>query len=199
MNSTTALVLLHCYLLAAVVTSAPSSPPSFREAVEGAKTLVEKILEELPPAYSAAISAQGFSLDSPIQNLNLHLMSMSLQIPGPPVLKPFSDSFTLETCVSRMLAGVQLHQNLLAVLSGRLAGLEELKADVRDLLAHIMKLKEAALMEGGALEQNRGSDLDARLTDSYTVQVAAHTVLTQLRSFCHDLTRSFRALATYRL
>lgn len=126
-----------------------------------------------------------------------------------------------DTCVSRMLAGVQLHQNLLAVLSGRLAGLEELKADVRDLLAHIMKvpptaagssscirmelqlslfqLKEAALMEGSALEQNRGSDLDARLTDSYTVQVAAHTVLTQLRSFCHDLTRSFRALATYRL
>lgn len=62
----------------------------------------------------------------------------------------------------------------------------------------VFQLKEAALIRGDASEQNRGSDLEARLTDSYTVQVAAHAVLTQLRSFCHDLSRSFRALAAYR-
>ncbi|XP_024140187.1 uncharacterized protein LOC112153943 isoform X1 [Oryzias melastigma] len=198
MNGSTALILLRGFLFAAAVTAAPGAPPSFREAVEGARTLVGKILEGVPPAYSAAVSAQGFTLDPPVQNLNLHLLTLSLHIPAPPVLKPVSENFPLDTCVSRMAGGVQLHQNLLAVLSGRLSGLEELKADLRDLLAHIMKLKEAALIRGDASEQNRGSDLEARLTDSYTVQVAAHAVLTQLRSFCHDLSRSFRALAAYR-
>ena len=41
-------------------------------------------------------------------------------------------------------------------------------------------------------------DLASRLQSNYEAQTAAHLTLIQLRSFCHDLTRSLRAINTYR-
>jgi len=138
-----------------------------------------------------------------------------------------------------MSAGSQLFQDLLGVLSSKLSGLEDLRADLRDLLTHINKvthtpamtsqlhaaalslheqpafwscdhgcdwltavcalqLKELGELGGDGSDQSPSLDLAPHLHDSYKVQVIVHVTLTQLRSFCHDLTRSLRALATYR-
>ncbi|KAM6904662.1 colony stimulating factor 3 (granulocyte) b [Xenentodon cancila] len=191
-------VLLHCFLFAAFVRSAPVNSPAFKVAAERAQSLVEKILKDVPAAYAAAVHTEGFSLDVPSQTLNLEMMVSSLGIPAAPVLKPLSQRFTPDMCVGHMSAGTQLFQGLLGNLSKKLSGLENLKADLRDLLTHIDKLKEAAQLTSDGLDQNHGPDLVLHLQDSYEEQVAVHVTLRQLRSFCHDLIRSLRALAVYR-
>ncbi|KAM4531536.1 colony stimulating factor 3 (granulocyte) b [Odontesthes bonariensis] len=198
MDSTTVVALLHCFLFASLVQSAPISSPAFKAAAERAKTLVEKILRDIPAAHSASVSTEGFTLDPSSQISNLQLMVTSMGIPAAPVLKPLSGRFTPDTCVSHMSAGSQLYQELLGVLSGKLSGLEDLRADLRDLLTHINKLKELGELGADASDRTPRLDLAPHLQDSYTVQVLVHVTLTQLRSFCHDLTRSLRALATYR-
>lgn len=122
--------------------------------------------------------------------------------------------------MSRMLAGGQLYQGLLGVLSERVGGLTELSADIRDLLTHVRKvtptpvvtshlscavigsshlcvfqMKEAGGLVDDDPDQNPSLDLGRRLHGNYEVQVAVHLTLTQLRSFCHDLIRSLRAIA----
>lgn len=59
-------------------------------------------------------------------------------------------------------------------------------------------MKEVAQLSGGVLDPNHSLDLAYHLQGNYEVQVAAHLTLTQLRSFCHDLIRSLRVVATYR-
>nr|XP_033501594.1 granulocyte colony-stimulating factor-like isoform X1 [Epinephelus lanceolatus] len=189
--------LLHCFLLADLIQSAPVSSP-LTEAAERAKTLVEKILRDIPTVHAATITTQGLTLDSAAQTTNLQMMVTSLGIPAAPVLKPPSERFTLDDCVSRMAAGSRLYQGLLGVLSDRLSGLSDLRADLRDLLTRINKMKEAAQLSGGSAA-DQSLDLASRLHGNYEVQVATHLTLTQLRSFCHDLIRSLRAVSTYKL
>ncbi|XP_069565174.1 granulocyte colony-stimulating factor-like [Brachyistius frenatus] len=200
MDTRIAIALLHCFLFTTLVQSAPVSspsalPPAFREAAERAKTLVEKILGDIPAVHAAAITTEGLTLSGSMQTSNLQMMVTSLGIPPAPVLKPLSERFSLDTCVQRMLAGGQLYQGLLGVLSDRLGGLKDLRADLRDLLTHITKMKEAAQLSSP--DQNQILDLDP-LDDTFKLQVAAHVTLTRLRSFCHDLIRSLRAAAAYR-
>ncbi|XP_013878618.1 uncharacterized protein LOC106528090 [Austrofundulus limnaeus] len=199
MDTWAAVFLLSHFLFTSSVQSAPtpSLPPAFQETAVRANALVEKILKILPAAHSATISIQGLSLDSSTQTSNLHLMEPSLGVPASPFLKQPSAHFTLDMCVSRMLAGVQMYQDLLEVLSTSLSGLEDLRSDLRDLLTHINKMKEVAQLEGDGSDQNPSLDLVSGLKDSYRVQVAAHLTLTQLRSFCHDLIRTFRVLPSY--
>lgn len=59
-------------------------------------------------------------------------------------------------------------------------------------------MKEAAQLDGGVLDPSPGLHLDSQPHGNYEVQVAAHLTLMKLRSFCHDLIRSLRAIATYR-
>uniref|UniRef100_A0A3Q3IB71 Granulocyte colony-stimulating factor n=1 Tax=Monopterus albus TaxID=43700 RepID=A0A3Q3IB71_MONAL len=196
--------LLHYFLFAVLVQSASISSPTnlslmFREAVEQTKMLVEKILKDLPTVHAAAVTIEGLTLNPPSQTINLEMMAMSLGIPAAPVIKPLSERFTLDICVSRMLAGTRLYQGLLGVLSDKVDGLDDLKVDLRDLLLRISKMKEAAQLEGGdSLDQNSRLDLASRLPGNYEVQVAVHLTVSQLRSFCHDLIRSLRTIATYR-
>ncbi|KAJ4921375.1 hypothetical protein JOQ06_022819 [Pogonophryne albipinna] len=188
MKPATVATLLLCFLLVALTRSAPlsSAPPAaLRAAVERAKTLVEKILRDVPAVYEAAVTMQGLTLDPPSQTSDLQMMVSSLGIPPAPVLKPPSETFTL------------LYQGLLGDLSERLSGLSDLRADLRDLHTHINKMKEAAHLVRVGEGQN--VDLASRLHGNYEVQVAAHLTLTQLRSFCHDLVRSLRAVAAYQL
>ncbi|XP_051797159.1 uncharacterized protein LOC110965910 [Acanthochromis polyacanthus] len=190
--------LLHCFLFAVLVQSAPiSSPndltPAFKEAAKRAKTLVEKILRDIPTVHGNTVNTEGLSLDSSSQNTNLHMMVTSLGIPASPVLKPLSEHFTVDMYVSRMSAGSQLYQGLLGVLSDKLSGLNDLRADLRDLLTHITKMKEAAQLDGNISDQNQVPDLASRLNGNYEVQVAIHVTLTQLQSFCQDLIRTLRA------
>ncbi|XP_042338238.1 granulocyte colony-stimulating factor-like [Plectropomus leopardus] len=202
MKPATVAVLLLCYLLVNLIQSAPVSSPSnpsaaLTAAAERAKTLVEKILKDVPTVHAATVTTEGLTLDGAAQTANLQMMVTSLGIPAAPVLKPPSERFTLDDCVSHMAAGVRLHQGLLGVLSERLSGLSDLRADLRDLLTHITKMKEAAQLGSGS-EAGQSPDLASRLHGNYEVQVATHLTLTQLRSFCHDLIRSLRAVATYR-
>nr|XP_046272496.1 granulocyte colony-stimulating factor-like isoform X2 [Scatophagus argus] len=199
MNSATVLILLQHLLF--VVQSAPvssSDPPSaFREAAERAKTLVEKILKDIPTVHAAAINTEGLTLDASTHTANLQMMMTSLDIPPAPVLKPLSERFTLDICVSRMSAGSRLYQGLLGGLSDRLSGLNDLRADLRDLQTHLHKMEEEVQLGSSVMDQTHSVDLTSRLRGNYEVQVAAHLTLTQLRSFCHDLIRSLRAVATY--
>ncbi|XP_034567703.1 granulocyte colony-stimulating factor-like [Notolabrus celidotus] len=195
-------VLLQQYLFADLVRSAPLGslsdlPPSFREAAERAKTLAEKILNDIPAVYSTTVHTEGLTLDPSTQTANLQMMVTSLGIPAAPVLKPLSERFTLDTCVSRMSAGSRLYQGLLGVLSRRQSGLSDLHADLRDLLTHINKMKEVAQLSSG--EEDPNHSLDLTLHGSYDFQVAVHLTLTQLRSFCHDLMRSLRAVTSHRI
>nr|XP_020478718.1 granulocyte colony-stimulating factor-like isoform X1 [Monopterus albus] len=204
MNPLRVFALLHYFLFAVLVQSASISSPTnlslmFREAVEQTKMLVEKILKDLPTVHAAAVTIEGLTLNPPSQTINLEMMAMSLGIPAAPVIKPLSERFTLDICVSRMLAGTRLYQGLLGVLSDKVDGLDDLKVDLRDLLLRISKMKEAAQLEGGdSLDQNSRLDLASRLPGNYEVQVAVHLTVSQLRSFCHDLIRSLRTIATYR-
>ncbi|KAM9394368.1 uncharacterized protein KZ484_005425 isoform 2-T2 [Pholidichthys leucotaenia] len=161
--------------------------------------LVEKLLEDIPTLHAASINTEGLTLDSSSHTANLQIMVTSLGIPASPVLKPLSERFTLDMCVSRMLVGSHLYQRLLGVLSDKLSGLKDLSADLRDLVTHLTKMKEAAQLSTDPSDQNQTLDLASRLPGDYEVQVAAHVTLTQLRSFCHDLIRSLRSIATYRL
>ncbi len=60
-------------------------------------------------------------------------------------------------------------------------------------------MKEVAQLSSDEVDQNPGHDLASSLQGSYEVQVAVHLTLMQLRSFCHDVIRSLRAVASYRL
>ncbi|XP_029364727.1 colony stimulating factor 3 (granulocyte) b [Echeneis naucrates] len=201
MDTRTAIVLLHCFLFAVLVQSAPvgpgsDPPPAFGEAAERAKVLLEKILKDLPAVHAITVNAEGLTFDPSAHTTNLQMMVRSLGIPASPVIKPLSERFTLDMCVSRMMAGCRLYQELLGVLSKRLSGLQDLRVDLRDLLTHITKMKEVARLGGDSSDQD--PDLDLLLSclhGNYDVQVAVHLTLTQLRSFCHDLIRSLRAIS----
>lgn len=60
-------------------------------------------------------------------------------------------------------------------------------------------MKEAAQLDAGVPDQKQSLELGLRLEGDYNTQVALHLTLTRLRSFCHDLSRSLRAVVTYRL
>ncbi|XP_074513250.1 colony stimulating factor 3 (granulocyte) b isoform X2 [Sebastes fasciatus] len=195
MNSATVAALLHCFLLAHFIQSAPVVV-LLNETAQPAMTLVNKILIDVRTVHAAAVTNEGLTLDSSTQTSKLLTMVASLRIPAAPVLKlPHED--TLDVCLSRMLAGVQLYQGLLGDLSGRLSGLSDLKADLRDLLNHITEIKKAAQL-GGEAVQNQSVDLASRLQGDYEVQVAANATLKQLLSFCHDLMRSLKKIDDYR-
>ncbi|XP_076023634.1 uncharacterized protein LOC143013831 [Genypterus blacodes] len=199
MNLQTVFALLHCCIFKLCVQSAPVVPvdSSLQQTVERAKTLVEKILREVPAVHRAAITMEGLTLDPSSHPTNLQMMVRSLGIPPAPILKPLSQHFTMEECVSRMSAGVRLHQELLGVLSSKVSAVTDVRADLRDLNTHISKIKELTQL-GGVAEQYQSPDLASRLHGNYDIQVAAHVTLQQLRSFCHDLIRSLRHIATYR-
>uniref|UniRef100_A0A668RVV8 Uncharacterized protein n=1 Tax=Oreochromis aureus TaxID=47969 RepID=A0A668RVV8_OREAU len=198
MNAFTVVALLHCFLLAALVQSAPVSLPSnpsqtFKEAVERVMRLVEKIRKDVRSVHDAYCPPQGLTLDPSSQTGQLEMMRITLGIPDTPVLKELSEQFT-DMCVSRMLAGGRLYQGLLVDLSGRLGGLEALSAELRDLVTHINQMKDTAQLSSDSSDQS-SLDLTLNLHGNYDVQVAAHLTLCQLLEFCHDLIRSLRNMA----
>lgn len=199
MNAFTVVALLQCFLLAALVQSAPVSSPSnpsqtFKEAVERVKRLVEKIRKDVRSVHGSIINIDGLTLDPSSQTGELEMKRINLGIPDPPVLKELSEQFTEDMCVSRMLAGGRLYQGLLVDLSHRLGGLEALSAELRDLVTHINQMKDAAQLSSDSSDQS-SLDLTLNLHGNYDVQVAAHLTLCQLLEFCHDLIRSLRSMA----
>lgn len=65
------------------------------------------------------------------------------------------------------------------------------------VFSHWWQMKETFGVDVDTSEVLTG-DVSSRLHGDYEAQVAAHLTLVQLRSFCHDLSRSLRAINTYR-
>ncbi|CAL8272612.1 unnamed protein product [Lota lota] len=140
--------------------------------------------------------SQDLALEPSSQGLMLQRMVSSLGISTPPALMPLSAHFTLENSLNRMSVGIKLHQDLLGALATQLVGLDDLRADLRDLLTQITKMQE--LGRWSSDESYQSPDLAARLHGDYELQVANHLTLTQLRAFCQDIVRSMRNISTYR-
>ncbi|XP_061701315.1 uncharacterized protein LOC133514061 isoform X2 [Syngnathoides biaculeatus] len=182
------LPLLCCFLSAPAIRSAPAAapPPALRDALERARMLADKIAKE----------AEGSTLDFSQPTGDLQMMAAALRIPPAPVLKPLSEHFDTDTCLERTAEGVRMFQDLLEVLSERLGGLDGLRADLRDLLAQIAKVREAARPGGAEPGRDRRPGMAAQLHGDFEAQTAARLTLAQLRSFAHDVIRSLRAIAT---
>ncbi|KAJ8251873.1 hypothetical protein GJAV_G00226380 [Gymnothorax javanicus] len=163
----------------------------FQKLVKNTSSLVNKILGDIPGVHKSCVSSEAFSLDS--SNENLQYMETVLGIPRPPILKELSADFTMDLCLNNMRKGLLLYQDLLSTIRQRVASsdkVNELHANVRDLLVLVNKMRDLSQLDEG--EQYGGSGLAARLTGEYEVQVASHLVLHDLRSFARDLYRSLR-------
>ncbi|CAL8264932.1 colony stimulating factor 3 (granulocyte) b isoform X1 [Gadus morhua] len=189
--------------LALLVLSAPLqdsrltlADPEFKLAVVRSNTLVEKILEDIPVVHKNTIHSTGLILEPSSQGPMLQRMVLTLGIPTPPALMPLSAHFTLENSLSRMSVGIKLQQDLLGALAARLEGLDDLRADLRDLLTQINKMQE--LGRWSSDEPYQSPDIAANLHGDYELQVATHLTLTQLRAFCQDIVRSMRNISVYR-
>lgn len=165
----------------------------FKLAVERSRTLVRKILEDIPVVHQDTIHTAGLTLQPSSQTPVLQMMLSSLGISTPPALMRLSADFTQENSLNRMSVGIQLHQDLLGALATQLVGLDDLRADLRDLHTQITKMQE--LGGWSSAEPYQSADLAARLHGDYETQVANHLTLTQLRDFCHDIVRSLRNIS----
>ncbi|TNM97125.1 hypothetical protein fugu_015281 [Takifugu bimaculatus] len=177
----------------------PNLTPDLTDVAERARTLVQKILRDIPVAHAAAISTKVKETSGWLLQLLSDWLSLVNSSPFPQGLTLDSAQLTnlQDICVSRMLVGCQMFQKLLGVLSERVDGLMDLKVTLRDLVTHITKMTETVRLNGDTPEAPSW-DAASRLPGNYEAQMAAHLTLIQLRSFCHDLTRSLRAISTYR-
>ncbi|KAG9343810.1 hypothetical protein JZ751_013191 [Albula glossodonta] len=127
-------------------------------------------------------------------------MMTALGIPSAPTLMAISADFTIEMSLNRMSEGLQLYQDLLSTVRNRVSTpekLDDLLADIRDLLSQVLQMRELAQLEAGA--QYGGSGLAAQLAGEYEVKVATHLALTQLQSFSQDMFRSLRNISRAKL
>ncbi|XP_029933803.1 colony stimulating factor 3 (granulocyte) a [Myripristis murdjan] len=198
-------IAIPCCYMASFVRSAPLpelpgvnrtlvEDPGFQELVERSHSLIQKVLLSIPEAHKSCIHTETLQLNS-AENAKLVVMAANIGIPSAPVLKVVSDNFTLETCLSRMSEGIQLHRALLSAVLPRLDKkdrVNELLADTRDLLVQIHKMQK--MVQGESAVQPTPPALNLRLPGEYEVQVATHLTLVQLQSFGQDMVRSLRSL-----
>ncbi|XP_062859129.1 colony stimulating factor 3 (granulocyte) a [Trichomycterus rosablanca] len=118
-----------------------------------------------------------------------------------PVLEPLSDNFTLETCLNRIVKGLEYHKTLLKVISKlghfKSEELDGLLYDIRDLLVQIHKMQkliEAANVSEQLSESQMEADLLLKLDTTYMTKVAAHLALIQLKMFGENVSRTLRSM-----
>lgn len=168
--------------------------PRSQEIVQRSRSLIQKILLSIPDAHNSCIHTETLKLNSS-ENEKLGVMATNIGIPSAPVLKTLSGTFSLETGLTRMSEGLQLHRALLGSVSPHLEKKEkvmELQADIRDLILQINKMLNK--VKGEALAQPTPTPVALRLPGEYEVQVAAHLTLVQLQSFGQDVVRLLRSL-----
>ncbi|XP_010734587.1 colony stimulating factor 3 (granulocyte) a isoform X2 [Larimichthys crocea] len=170
--------------------------PQSQEIVESSRLLIQKILLSIPDTHKSCIHSEGLKLNSS-ENAKLVIMAATIGIPSAPVLRPVSENFSVETSLSRMSEGLQLHRALLQQASDsphldKNDKLTELMADIRDLVIKTNKLLKTVQRETVVLPTPTPVTLN--LPGEYEVQVAAHLILVQLQSFGQDVDRSLRSL-----
>ncbi|XP_059180969.1 colony stimulating factor 3 (granulocyte) a [Centropristis striata] len=166
----------------------------FQEIVQRSRTLVEKILQSIPDAHKSCITTETLQLNS-TENMKLGIMASNIGIPAAPVLGGVSETLSLETRLTRMTEGLQLHRALLSAVSPRLENKDKvtaLLADIRDLVVQINKMLK--MVQAEAVVQPSPTPAALRLPGEYEVQVAAHLTLVQLQTFGQDVVRSLRSL-----
>ncbi|XP_034715847.1 colony stimulating factor 3 (granulocyte) a isoform X1 [Etheostoma cragini] len=165
----------------------------FQEIVQRSHSLIQKILLSIPDTHKSCIHTETLQLDS-AENSKLVMMASIIGIPSAPVLT-VTENLTLETGLTRMSEGLQLHRALLSSVSPRLENKDKvtvLQADIRDLVIQINKMLKIVRAE--AAVQPSPTPLALRLPGEYEVQVAAHLTLVQLQSFGQDTVRFLRSL-----
>ncbi|KAK2884929.1 colony stimulating factor 3 (granulocyte) a isoform X1 [Channa argus] len=168
--------------------------PKFQDLVQKSRSITKKILDSIHDTHKSCISTQTLRLDSP-ETSKLAVMASNIGISSAPVLKVVSEEFTLETSLTRMSEGLQLHRALLNFVSPHLPNIHkvtELVADIRDLTLKIDKMLKIAQTE--AYVQPTPISVALRLPGEYEVQVAAHLMLVQLQTFGQDMIRCLRDL-----
>uniref|UniRef100_A0A4W5QCI6 Uncharacterized protein n=1 Tax=Hucho hucho TaxID=62062 RepID=A0A4W5QCI6_9TELE len=118
--------------------------PEFNLSVENSQSLIKKVLDAIPETHASCIHSETLILNSSSENRKLQYLAINLGIPSAPTLKALTDNFTLETCLSRMSEGLQVHQDLLRAVVQRLANTESITAlltDVRDLRVQINRVR----------------------------------------------------------
>ncbi|XP_018597483.1 colony stimulating factor 3 (granulocyte) a [Scleropages formosus] len=169
--------------------------PELRLALKLGQAVAMKVIDDIPAAHKATVSSQTLSLNSPLER-KLEYMVTLLKIPAPPVLQAIGADFTLETCLNNMSEGLQMYQDLLAVISGRVEtpeNLAEMQADLKELLGRVHKIRKLSELEMAV--PHRMSDLATRLTGDFEVEVATHLVLVELRTFVQHVFRGLRNIS----
>ncbi|XP_060951581.1 colony stimulating factor 3 (granulocyte) a [Limanda limanda] len=172
--------------------------PHFQKLVHQSCSLAHKILLAVPDAHKSCIHTETLELNS-TDNAKLEIMAANIGILPAPVLRAVSENFTLNTCLTRMSEGLQLHRALLSAVSERLQSknkVTELMADIRDLTIQINKPFPCALqmLQKNGVVPPSPTTVTLRLHGEYEVQVAAHLTLVQLQSFGRDAIRCLRNL-----
>ncbi|XP_056099382.1 colony stimulating factor 3 (granulocyte) b [Rhinichthys klamathensis goyatoka] len=186
-----AVLVAHCCLT--LVYNAPLRGHELTRAVENAMSLAKKILSDIRGAHDACVTSAGLTLSSEAKSLE-YLLS-DIGIPAPPVLK--SEELTMETSLSRIVNGLELHRRLLEEVGVALSSSEELKpllAGVRDLRDQVEEVQRLAQIPSPE-SQDGFPGLALQLRSDYQVQVAAHLTLQQLRSFTQDVFRTLRHIS----
>ncbi|XP_029977582.1 colony stimulating factor 3 (granulocyte) a isoform X2 [Sphaeramia orbicularis] len=174
--------------------SALVADPQFQQSVQWSHTLVQKILLSIPETHKSCIHTETLRLNS-TENAKLQLMASSIGIRSAPALRVVSEDFTVETGLTRMSEGLQLHRDLLASVSPRLTNtgkVDELMGDIKDLVVHVNKMLKMVRTEVTA--QPTPTPVNLQMPGEYEVQVAAHLTLVQLQTFGQDMVRSLRSM-----
>ncbi|XP_056222310.1 colony stimulating factor 3 (granulocyte) a isoform X1 [Seriola aureovittata] len=174
--------------------SALVEDPQFQEMVQRSRGLVEKILLSIPDTHKSCIHTETLQLNSS-ENAMFVLMAKKIGIPSAPVLRVVSENVSLQTSLTQMSEGLQLHRALLSSVSERLENknkVTDLMADIRDLIIQINKMLKMVQKE--AVVQPTPTPMALHLLGEYDVQVAAHLTLVQLQAFGQDTVRCLRSL-----
>ncbi|XP_071318402.1 colony stimulating factor 3 (granulocyte) a isoform X2 [Trachinotus anak] len=174
--------------------SALVEDPLFQDMAQRSRSLVEKILLSIPDTHSSCVHTETLQLNSS-ENTKFELMATKIGIPSAPVVRIVSESVTVQTSLTQVSEGLQLHQALLIAISERLENtnkVTDLMADIRDLTIQINKLLK--MVQKDAVVQPSPTPMALRLQGEYDVQVAAHLTLVQLQAFGQDTVRCLRSL-----
>lgn len=174
--------------------SALVEDPQFQEMVERSRSLVDRILLSIPDTHKSCIHTETLQLNSS-ENAKFELMASKIGIPPAPVLRVVSENVTLQTSLTQLSEGLQLHRALLSAVSERLENTDKvigLMAEIRDLTIQINKMLKMVQKE--AVAQSTPTPVALRLLGEYDVQVAAHLTLVQLQAFGQDAVRCLRSL-----
>ncbi|XP_073773395.1 colony stimulating factor 3 (granulocyte) a isoform X1 [Danio rerio] len=184
------------FTLVGIVVSAPV-PQKLdimnKDTIEQAHSLISKTLEDIPATHAAWVKSKSLAWGSSTDKLQ-HLKHY---IPSAPVLQNITDISSLETCLDKIVRGLQLHLNLLkdlieATTLSQTDQVTELQADIQELVLLIEELQNQSGFNPSQQTSEEQSqsfklNLTQHLKSDFQTEAAAHLILHQLRDFSCDI------------